>query len=356
MESLTGHVALLATGGTIASRVDGAEGATVAADGGSTILAAAGTRTVAVEVVDLMQKGSYLLTFDDMLAVCVAIRAALHSPATLGVVVTHGTDTMEETAYLADLLHDDPRPVVFTGAQRAADSPEPDGPGNLRAALTLAASPEARGRGALIVFDGEILALPATRKTETTNLRAFGNPELGPAGSITPEGEILLGPAPLRPAPLDTPPTGAGVRVDVIACYPGADAALFVAALAAGARGIVLEATGLGNANTALCDAVRDAVRDGVVVVTSTRVHAGPVRGVYGAGGGRTLEDAGAVPSGLLRPPQARTLLQALLSLRLPPEEVVRRVRQRGDPDLLGPAPPTDRSPDSPSAPGKADP
>ncbi|MBG6225907.1 L-asparaginase [Arthrobacter sp. CAN_A2] len=339
MESLTGHVALLATGGTIASRVDGAGGATLAADAGSAVLAAAGTGTVAVDVVDLMQKGSYLLTFDDMLAVCAAIRAALESPTALGVVVTHGTDTMEETAYLADLLHDDPRPVVFTGAQRAADSPEPDGPGNLRAALALAASPDARGRGALIVFDGEVFTLPATRKTETAKLRAFSNPDLGPTGSITTTGEILLGPAHRRPTPLGTPPTGAGVRVDIIACYPGADATLFAAALAAGARGIVLEATGLGNANAELCDAVRGAVQGGVVVVTSTRVHAGAVQGVYGAGGGRTLEDAGAVPSGLLRPPQARTLLQALLSLGLPTEQVVGRIRRRGDPDLLGPAP-----------------
>ncbi|MHA7239624.1 asparaginase [Arthrobacter sp. TMS1-12-1] len=355
MESLTGHVVLLATGGTIASRADDAGGATVAADAGSAVLATAGSGAVAVEVVDLMQKGSYLLTFDDMLAVCAGIRAALESPVALGVVVTHGTDTMEETAYLADLLHDDPRPVIFTGAQRAADSPDPDGPENLRAAITLAASPEARGRGALIVFDGEIFTLPATRKTETTRLRAFSNPELGPAGSITTTGEILLRPAPGRPAPLGTPPPGAGLRVDVVACYPGADAALFGAAVAAGARGIVLEATGLGNANAQLCDAVRDAVQGGVVVVTSTRVHAGPVQGVYGAGGGRTLEDAGAVPSGLLRPPQARTLLQALLSLGLPTAQVGYEIRRRGDLDSLNlPEPPL--SSYDPSAPGKATP
>ncbi|MHA7209623.1 asparaginase [Arthrobacter sp. MDT1-65] len=340
MESLPGHVVLLATGGTIASRTDTADGATLAADAGGTVLAAAGASAVAVQVVDLMQKGSYLLTFDDMLAVCEAVHAALEAPETLGIVVTHGTDTMEETAYLADLLHDDPRPVVFTGAQRAADSSDPDGPANLRTAIALAASSDARGRGALIVFDGEVFALPGTRKTETTKLRAFGNPDLGSAGSVTTTGEVLLGPAHRRPAPLDIPPADAGIRVDIIACYPGADATLFAAALAAGARGIVLEATGLGNANAELSNAVRDAVQDGVVVVTSTRVHAGPVRGVYGAGGGRTLEDVGAVPSGLLRPSQARTLLQALLALGLPTDQVVRQIRQRGDPALLAPVPP----------------
>ncbi|OUM41107.1 asparaginase [Arthrobacter sedimenti] len=328
----TGQVVLLATGGTIASRTDSSAGATVAADAGSTVLEAAGESTLAVEVVDLMQKGSYLLTFDDMLAVCTAIRSALESPETLGVVVTHGTDTMEETGYLADLLHDDPRPVVFTGAQRAADSEDPDGPGNLRAAITLAASPEARSRGALIVFDGEVFALPGTRKTETARLHAFGNPDRGPAGSVSSTGIVELGPVPERLSPLTPPPSGSSVRVDIVPSYPGADALLFAAALKAGARGIVLEATGLGNANAELCDAVREAVRDGVVVVTSTRVHAGPVRGVYGAGGGKTLEDVGAIPSGLLRPSQARTLLHALLALGLSPDDVARHVRERGRP------------------------
>lgn len=341
MESLaTGHVVLLATGGTIASRAQSADGSTVAADAGRTVLATAGSSAVAVEVVDLMQKGSYLLTFDDMLAVHSAILSALEDPDALGVVVTHGTDSMEETAYLADLLHDDARPVIFTGAQCAADSTDPDGPENLRAAIALAASPEAQGRGALIVFAGEIFALPGTRKAETTKLRAFANPDVGPAGSIAPTGAVHLGAAPRRLTPLDAPRSDAGVRVDIIACYPGTDATLFRAALAAGARGVVLEATGLGNANEVLGEAVRDAVRDGVVVVTSTRVHAGPVRGVYGAGGGRTLEDAGAVPSGLLRPSQARILLHALLALGLPTEQVVHQIRRRGDPTLLAGDPP----------------
>lgn len=326
----TGQVVLVATGGTIASRTDSADGATLAADTGDAVLAAAGGSTLAVEVVDLMQKGSYLLTFDDMLAVCASVHAALESPLTLGVVVTHGTDTMEETGYLADLLHDDPRPVVFTGAQRAADSAEPDGPRNLRAAFTVAASPDARERGALIVFGGEIFTLPGTRKTETTRLQAFSNPDRGRAGSVSDAGAVDLHPAPARPAPLGTPRTGASVRVDIVASYPGVDAALFTAAVAAGARGIVLEATGLGNTNGALSDAVRAAVRDGIVVVTSTRVHAGSVGGAYGAGGGKTLADAGAVPSGLLRPSQARTLLHALLALGLTPDDVAHQVRLRG--------------------------
>ncbi len=339
MGSITSdHVVLLATGGTIASRADSVTGSTLAADSGASVLESAGAGAGAVEVVDLMQKGSYLLTFQDMLAICAAIERALAAPSTRGVVVTHGTDTMEETAYLADLLHDDPRPVVFTGAQRAADHDDPDGPTNLRAAITVAMSPEARDRGALIVFDGDILSIPGTRKSETSTVKAFSNPDLGSVGTVTEDGSVRLSPAPRRSAPLDFPHTesntGEPARVDIVAAYPGADATLFRAALAAGARGIVLEATGLGNANAALCEAVRSAVLDGVVVVTSTRVHAGPVRGVYGAGGGKTLEGVGAIPSGLLRPSQARMLLQTLLSLELTPQVIAQHVRQR-----TGPAP-----------------
>ncbi len=337
MESVTeDQVVLLATGGTIASRADAATGSTLAADSGASILAAAGSSAGAIEVVDLMQKGSYLLTFEDMLAICAAIEQALAAPGTRGVVVTHGTDTMEETAYLADLLHDDPRPVVFTGAQRAADDAAPDGPRNLRDAIDVAMAPEARDRGALIVFDGEILSAPGTRKSETSKAKAFSNPDLGRVGSVAEDGSLHLALAQRRPAPLKSSGAklnAAGpVRVDIVATYPGADAALFLAALAAGARGIVLEATGLGNANAAVSDAVRTAIEDGVVVVTSTRVHAGPVRGVYGAGGGRTLEDAGAIPSGLLRPSQARILLQTLLTLGTSPQGVAQQFLQRSQP------------------------
>jgi L-asparaginase len=113
-----------------------------------------------------------------------------------------------------------------------------------------------------------------------------------------------------------------GVRVDVVACYPDADATALRACVAAGARGIVLEATGAGNANPVICAAVAELIAAGVVVVTSTRVAAGPVTPIYGDGGGVDLLAAGAVPSGLLRPSQARMLLAALLGIHRDPAEV----------------------------------
>ena len=187
------HVVLLATGGTISSRASEAGGAAVASDTGEQVFASMGVPAAhPVRVVDVFRKGSYLLTVDDMIAICATIREALADPQVLGVVVTHGTDTMEETAYLVDLTHDDPRPVVFTGAQQAADADSPDGPGNLSRAIAVAGSPRARGTGVLLAFAGTIFPAAGVRKRHTTSLDAFANPDFGTVGSVSDSGEVEI--------------------------------------------------------------------------------------------------------------------------------------------------------------------
>lgn len=330
------HVVLLATGGTISSRVQSASGgAAVAADTGQQVLGSLRSpSSYPVRVVDVFRAGSYLLTFDDMTAICAKIKEALSDPMAVGVVVTHGTDTMEETAYLADLTHDDPRPVVLTGAQNSADSPEPDGPDNLSQAIAVASSPEAAGRGVLLCFAGDIFPARGVRKTQTFDLHAFTNPDFGSAGSVTAASEVLMEEALPRmdPLPLPLPSSGLGKspRVDLVAAYPGADSVLLQASRDAGAAGVVLQATGSGNANLALCEAIADATAAGVVVVTSTRVHAGPVIPVYGNGGGKDLLAAGAIPSGLLRPSQSLILLSLLLRLGTNREDIARTFARHG--------------------------
>jgi L-asparaginase len=325
------HVVLLATGGTISSRAVAPGAGAVASDTGEQVFASLGsTASYPVRVVDVFQKGSYLLAVDDMITICGMIKDALKDPQVLGVVVTHGTDTMEETAYLAELVHDDERPVVFTGAQQAADSASPDGPGNLARAIALAGSPEARGRGVLLAFAGAVFPASGVRKSHTTRLEAFANPDFGAAGRVSDTGQVRLTEAPPRPAPL--PFTGfesGSPRVDVIPSYPGADATLLRAALQAGAAGIVLQGTGNGNANAELCAEVAAATAAGVVVVTSTRVDAGAVVPVYGAGGGQDLKAAGAIPSGLLRPSQSLILLSLLLRLRTPRDRIAQIFAER---------------------------
>jgi L-asparaginase len=317
------HVVLLATGGTISSRARAdLGGAAVASDGADELLRSTGcAHPLPVRVVDVLRVGSYALTIDDMLLVCARIAESLADPAVAGVVVTHGTDTMEETAFLADLVHGDPRPVIFTGAQRAADSADPDGPANLTRAITLAGSPGVRNRGALLSFAGDVFPARGVRKAHTAAPHAFANPDAEPSRGTG---------ADVRPAALPLPGTGIHRRVDLVASYPGADATHLRASLDAGATGIVLQGTGNGNANPVLCRAVMDATASGAVVVTSTRVDAGPVVATYGAGGGKDLLAAGAIPSGLLRPSQSLVLLSLLLRLGRSRAEIAKEFAQRG--------------------------
>ncbi len=332
------HVVLLATGGTISSRASESGGAVVASDTGEQVFASMGIpASHPVRVVDVFRKGSYLLTVDDMIAISTRVKEVLNDPLVLGVVVTHGTDTMEETAYLVGLTHDDRRPVVFTGAQEAADSGSPDGPDNLTRAIAVAGSPQARDQGVLVAFAGTIFPASGVRKSHTTRLNAFSNPDFGTAGRVSEAGEVRMQQAAPGIVPLPLPGAAArSPRVDLIAAYPGADSTLLRASLQAGAAGIVLQGTGTGNANRELCPEIADATAAGVVVVTSTRVAAGAVVPRYGDGGGEDLRAAGAIPSGLLRPSQSLILLSLLLRLDFPRARIAEIFALRGGvPDHL---------------------
>lgn len=322
-----GRVVVLSTGGTIASRRD-ARGASVASDDVDALLERLPFDVdVPVEGRDVLCVASSLLTPSDMAGIAREIRRVLADDTVLGVVVTHGTDTMEESAFLAELVHDAPRPVVFTGAQRPADAPDTDGPRNLADAITVAAAPQSRDRGVLITFDGAVFGARGTRKTQTLAAAAFSAPDAGPIGQVR-EGALVFTAQPVRFPPVELEDLS-NVRVDIVAFYPGADTAALDGVVAAGAAGVVLEATGAGNANLQIRDAVARLTKAGIVVALSTRVHAGPVAALYGNGGGVDLLDAGAVPTGMLRPSQARILLTALLASYRDPvraaEELARR-------------------------------
>lgn len=284
---------------------------------------------VDVDVQDVLKVLSFLLHPRDMLEIAHRIRAGLADDAVAGVVVTHGTDTMEETAFLADLVHTDPRPVVFTGAQRSADAADSDGPRNLADAIAVAACEDARGLGAVIVFDGLIFAASGTRKTHTIAPGAFASTSAGPIGRVR-DGSVIVDAVPRRAAPiaLDTIDL-TGVAVDIVPVYPGAGTEALHAVVASGATGIVLEATGAGNANPDFCREVAQLTTRGVVVVLSTRVASGPVAPLYGSGGGVDLVAAGAIPIGTLRSSQARMLLLALLGSLGDPALVRSELRRR---------------------------
>ncbi|MER6473155.1 asparaginase [Streptomyces collinus] len=301
---------LIATGGTISSRRS--PNGLLAGATGAELLARSELGALDVQVDDLTTRGSYSFSLADLVALAHRTRDALTGGAD-AVVITHGTDTMEESAFLLDLFHDDPRPVVLTGAQRPFDSPAPDGPANLAAAFAVAADAGARGVGPLLVFDGLAWQARGVRKVETLASGAFDAPGRGPCLRVTPDGVRPLG-ARSRPPAFDLDAVDELPRVDVVTAYAGCDGALLEAAVAAGARGVVLQALGAGNAGPAVTGTVGRLVAEGVPVLVCSRAFSGPVTPLYAGGGGADLDRAGAVFAGDLSPWQARLLLSVALT------------------------------------------
>ncbi|MFI1973295.1 asparaginase [Streptomyces cinnamoneus] len=305
-----GQVVVISTGGTIASRWQGS-GFAADARGGDVLATAAVPEGVTVRVVDLMSVNSARLTTRDQLALLRAVHEVLADPDVDGVVVTHGTDTLEESAFFLDLHHDDPRPVVLTGAQRPLEAPDGDGPRNLHDALLTAATEAARGMGVLVVFAGQVHAARGTIKVQTLAADAFADPSGSPVAEVK-DGRVLVLRQPERPGPLPVPPADVVLpRVDIVTHHCDADPLLFNAAVGAGAQGIALVATGAGNATPEVVAAVEAAIARGVLVAVTTRVPAGPVAEIYTHGGAVDLAAAGAVLTGTLRAGQARIAVLA---------------------------------------------
>lgn len=296
-------VSILTTGGTIASRrfADGARPDVR----GDDLVAGSAPTDVALRVRELLHVDSSALLPADQDTIRAAVATELADPEVRGVVVTHGTDTMEETAMLLDLMHSDPRPVIVTGAVRPSDSPDADGPANLSAAITAAADPRLHGRGVQIAMGGELVPARGAAKFDSSLVAPFATTRPGLARPI------------LRTVPI------AGTRVDLLALYPGVDPTLLDWSADAGAAGLVLSATGSGNTHPDVVDAVTRVLDRDLVVVVCSRVPRGEVIAHYGGGGGAVdLVNRGAIMSPWLRSPQARIALQALLAGGAGPAEV----------------------------------
>ena len=295
-------VLVISTGGTIASTTD-ATGARVPTLTCEELVSRSGT-TEPVRTYDAASLDSSSVTLAEVDILRSLVRKALDDASVTGIVITHGTDSMADTALALDLVHDDPRPVVLTGAQRPADADAPDGPENLRRAIDTAADPLRRGQGVLVHFGGDTLPARGLYKADTGELRAFAHAADRP----------LPRPAAAPLAQLD------GCNIPVIAAWPGADDALVDAVAASRPDGIVVAALGAGNVSEQMGTGLARALDAGIPVVISTSVPRGEVAFAYGgAGGGSTLGAKGALPAGFLRPGQARMALATALAAGVDP-------------------------------------
>lgn len=246
---------------------------------------------------------------------------ALARPEVAGVIVSHGTDTLEETAYFLDLTVSSDKPIVLVGAQRNASERDFDGPRNLLNASRICVSPQARGNGAMITLNNQINAAREATKTHTSDVETFKSGDFGFLGTADQDRVVFFRAAlrrqqvALRDDPLP--------RVDIVAMYGGADGALVRAAMAVGAKGIVIQALGWGNVNIPMFDAVKEAIDKGIVIVIATRVPNGGVLPIYGfKGGAKSLKEAGAVYADNLSPQKARILLMLALQTTSSSDEI----------------------------------
>ncbi len=304
------RVRLLAAGGTISMR---GEHAVPALDGAQLIdglpQLASGP---ALEVETILALPGAHLTLSDSLRL--AHRARDAAAAGEGVVITTGTDTMEELAVLCALVHDGEAPIVLTGANRPGSLPGADGPANLVDAVAVAASPQAADLGAVIVFGGEIHGAMTVRKIDSTGPTAFGSPAAGPLGRVV-EQRLWLHAMPIRPAALDV--GRLANRVVVVSTGLGDDGAMLRHA-SRSADGVVLIALGAGHLPLGVMEELQAAAERVPVVITCRPERSSMLFSTYGfQGAERDLRASGAICAPFLSPAAARVALLCCLGAGL---------------------------------------
>ena len=233
----------------------------------------------------------------------------------VGVVLTHGTDTLEETAYLLDLCWGRPEPIVLPGAMRSASAPSADGPANLAAAVATASCPDARGHGVLVCLDDTVHAARFVAKTDATALGTFRSRGWGPLGRVL-EGRLRIGLVPARRHSTLPMPQPGPVRVPIIECPFDDDGWHLRALLAERPDAVVLAGAGVGHTSEATAEVAADAVARGVPVIVAGRTGSGStLERTYGFPGSEAdLIARGVVPAGFLSPRKARLLAHVLVA------------------------------------------
>ena len=282
-------VAVVSTGGTIASTDDDGGDATPDLNGADLVAAVPGLDDVDLRVEEFSTIPSPHFTVEKMFDLATLVRDLDADPAVDGVVVTQGTDVLEETAYFVDLCYGGETPVVVTGAMRNPSLASPDGPANLLAAVRTALDPDASGRGVLVVFAGRVLPAREATKVHSQMVDTFRCPEFGPVGVVE-EGSVTWRRRAESPDPTFDPDPDR-LTNDVAAVYVTADAPASHLSAHTDAAAVCLAATGAGHVPESIVDALEDLRAAEVPVIVTTRCPEGRLaRGTYGfRGSERTL-------------------------------------------------------------------
>ncbi|HEX3376745.1 MAG TPA: asparaginase [Candidatus Acidoferrales bacterium] len=322
-------VAVLSTGGTIASKQNPSKGGYEAVLTGKDLVAAVPSieKVARVLVEQISNISSSDMNPELWVRLAERVNDLLAMPDLAGVVVTHGTNTLEETAYFLDLTIISAKPVVLVGAQRPASDSDSDGPRNLWDAIRVCVSPEARNNGVVVVMNGQINPARDVTKSNTSQVETFRSLEFGPLGLVDVEGVRFYRVALRRQAIPISPETHLG-RVEIIMNYAGADGLLVRSLLrtemgAEGIAGLVIAGLGLGCVSSSMFDAIQEARAKDIAVVISTRVPTGRIFSLSAMKGcSLTLKQIGCVLADNLSPQKARILLLLALTKTHDPESL----------------------------------
>ncbi len=307
------RITIFFTGGTISMSIDPTMGGAAPALSGEEIVARVEGLSEAAEfdIINFARLPGPHITPAIMLELAQMVEAELSKPNIDGVVITHGTDTLEETAYFLDLVLHSDKPVVFVGAMRNSSELSWDGPANLMAAVRVAAAPEARGLGVVVAMSEKIIAANEVTKTHTESVDTFQSRDYGALGLID-KDRILIARRPTEREHIAV--TVVEERVETIKAVSGSDGKFVDFAVQQGVRGIVLEGFGRGNVPPAYLPAIARAVQAGIPVVITSRCPRGRVLDTYAYdGAGKTLTKLGVMLGGVLPSHKARIKLMLAL-------------------------------------------
>ncbi|MDI9472931.1 MAG: asparaginase [Tissierellia bacterium] len=313
---------IIFTGGTISMSADPESGASVPGVSGSDILAGISNLDSMgdFEVIEFADLPSPQITPRHMLSLALFVRKELKRKEISSVIVSHGTDTLEETAYFLDLAVESKKPIVFVGSMRNISELGYDGPSNLAGAIVTARSKESIGRGVLIVLNNQVNSAREATKSNTLSLDTFRSLEFGPLGVVD-NNEVLY----FRDA---NPRSHILVdsieeKVYLLKAYAGIGREEVDFFVSSGAKGIVIEALGRGNLTPVCAQGVEEAIRRGVHVTIVSRCPTGRVLWTYGyEGAGKQLKEAGAYFGPAINGQKMRIKMMLALSLTDDPEKL----------------------------------